>query len=162
MGRETTPPAACRDRSPHRSWRRRRTQADHQAPRRGCLATSRSNAEAAKDAKKNSISSRPSRPLRSRQALLRSIVRRLFRDGDVVHVALAEPGGRDPDKLCLALQSGKRPAAAVAHPCTQSANELMNHRRDAAFVGDTPFDALGHELFTPGRTAGTLEVELVL
>src|SRR5207247_2165289 len=69
---------------------------------------------------------------------------------------------RDPDKLCLALQSGKRPAAAIAHPCTQSANELMNHRRDAAFVGDTPFDALGHELFTPGRTAGTLEVELVL
>ena len=51
-------------------------------------------------------------------------------------------------------------AAAVAHAGAQAADQLMDHRGDAAFVGDAPFDAFRHQLLAAPRAA--VEVELVL
>src|SRR5262245_53689616 len=76
-----------------------------------------------------------------------------------MHVALADTGGRDADQLRFALQHGNRPAAAVAHAGPESADELMDHRGDAAFVRDAPLDAFRHQLVAAARR---FEIELVL
>src|SRR6266849_4712137 len=48
--------------------------------------------------------------------LLRSIVRRLLRNRNIVHVTLADAGRRDSDQLGLALQRRDVGASTVAHP----------------------------------------------
>src|SRR6266853_4839417 len=95
--------------------------------------------------------------------LLRSVIRRFLRDRDVVHVALAEPGGGDANHLRVALQVRDVLAAAVAHPGTQAADQLVNHRGDAAFVRDAALDAFGDQLLMRARQRRrALEIELVL
>src|SRR5262245_23146087 len=69
-------------------------------------------------------------------ALFRAVVRRFLRDRDVVHVALAEARGRNPNELRLVLKLRDRRAAAIAHAGAEAADELMDHGGDAAFVRD--------------------------
>src|SRR5947199_8719221 len=52
-----------------------------------------------------------------------AIVRRVLRDRDVVRVAFAQAGARDPDEAC-GLQRLDRLRAAVAHRLAQAADEL--------------------------------------
>src|SRR4051794_32309219 len=74
-----------------------------------------------------------------------TIVRRLFRDRHVVRMRLAETGARDAHKAgALHLVDGRR--AAVAHRLTQTADQLVENRRDRALVRHASFDALRHEL----------------
>src|SRR5881628_66082 len=92
-------------------------------------------------------------------ALLGPVVWCFFGDRDVVHVALAEAGGRDANQLRFALELRDRAAAAVAHPRAQTADELMDHGGDAAFVGDAPLNPFRHELLARGDA---VEIEVVL
>src|SRR2546425_810111 len=92
-------------------------------------------------------------------ALLGPVVRRFFRDGHVVHVALAEAGGRDANQLRFALELRDRAAAAVAHPRAQTADELMDHGSNAAFVGDAPLNPFRHELLARGDAVEKLVPE---
>src|SRR5688572_13115844 len=91
--------------------------------------------------------------------LFHSIIRGFLGDGHVVDVALAGAGGRDANELRAALELGDGRGAAIAHAGAQAADELMNHRRDAALVGNPPLDALGDQ-FLGG--AAPLQIELVL
>src|SRR5262245_61903280 len=75
-----------------------------------------------------------------------TVVRRFFRDGNVVHVAFADTGIRDAHKARTRAHLLDVAAARVAHRCAESARELVQDRHDAAFVRNAPLDALGHEL----------------
>src|SRR5262245_62063231 len=68
--------------------------------------------------------------------------------------------GGDADHSRIALQRGDIGTAAVTHPRTQAADELVNHCRHTSFVGDPSLDSLRHELLTALRVG--IEVELVL
>src|SRR2546428_4783572 len=92
-------------------------------------------------------------------ALLGPVVWCFFGDRDVVHVALAEAGGLDATALRSALELRDRAAAAVAHPRAQTADELMDHGSNAAFVGDAPLDSFRHELLGRGDA---VEIEVIL
>src|SRR6185437_588237 len=61
--------------------------------------------------------------------LFNLIVRRFTGDDHIMHVALAQPSAADANKPCLLLQVRNGVGAAVAHPGTQSANQLINHGR---------------------------------
>ena len=61
-------------------------------------------------------------------------------------VTFTGAGGGDANQLGLALQLGNRRAAAVAHPGAKPSHQLMNHRRDAALVGDAALDPFWHQL----------------
>src|SRR3954453_9474617 len=74
-----------------------------------------------------------------------AIVRRLFRDRDVVRVRLAQPGAGDADERGV-LQVGDRRGAAVAHRLPQTADQLVDDRRERPLVGDPALDAFRHEL----------------
>src|SRR5690349_2374061 len=74
-------------------------------------------------------------------------------------MALADAGWRDPNQPRLALQRLDVLRAAVTHAGAQAADQLMDHRRDAALVRDASFDPLRHQLVA---AAGRLEIELVL
>src|SRR3954447_15408352 len=74
-----------------------------------------------------------------------AIVRRLFRDRDVVRMRLAQPGRGDADEP-RALHLVDRRGTAVAHRLTKAADELVHDRPERALVRDPPFDALRHEL----------------
>src|SRR5262249_31047170 len=91
---------------------------------------------------------RPHRAWRRRQegnyrALLRSVVGRFLRDGNVVDVAFTESCRGDANELRFALQLADLGAPAVAHARAQTADELVNHRADATLVGDATLDAFG-------------------
>ena len=70
------------------------------------------------------------------------------------------PAGVTRISLRVTLQGRESAAAAVAHAGAQAADELVNHRRDAALVRDAALDPLGHELL--GRLRVRIEIELVL
>src|SRR5204863_10181944 len=93
---------------------------------------------------------------------LRSVIRRLFRNRHVVDVAFPEPGRRDANDAGIALQRRDGGAAAIAHAGAQPPYELMNHRGDAAFVGNAPFDAFRHQLLATAGAARRVELEIVL
>src|SRR5213593_373325 len=99
---------------------------------------------------------------RVRSRLLRAVVRCLFRDRDVVHVALAEAGRRHANQLRVALQLGDVGAAAVAHSRAQAADQLMNHRGHAALVRHAALDPLRHQLLARCGRCRALEIEVVL
>ena len=74
--------------------------------------------------------------------------------------AFAQARGADADQPRFTLQRGDVRAAAVAHAGAQPAGQLVDHRRDAALVGDPSFDAFRHQLLA-GFGVG-IEVEFVL
>src|SRR5581483_8683663 len=74
-----------------------------------------------------------------------AIVRRLFRDRDVVRVRLAQPGRGDPHEP-RALHLVDRRGAAVAHRLPQAADELVDDRPKGPLVRDAALDPLGDEL----------------
>src|SRR3954451_7200645 len=82
---------------------------------------------------------------RGRTSPSAAIVRRLLRDRHVMRMRLAQPGRGDADELRV-VQLLDRRGAAVAHRLPQSADELVEDRRERALVRDAPLDALGHEL----------------
>src|SRR5262249_44840411 len=94
--------------------------------------------------------------------LLTSVVRRFLGDDDVVHVALADAGRRDANELRFFGQLLDRPAATVAHAGAKAADQLVDHRSQAAFVRDTAFDAFGHELVAAVAGGGGWNLEFVL
>src|SRR5215208_216513 len=77
---------------------------------------------------------------------LAAIVRSLLGDRHVVRMALAQSGRRDAHEL-RALHVLDGCGAAVPHRLAQTPDELVQDRRNRPFVGDAPFDSLGHELF---------------
>src|SRR3954468_2415434 len=74
-----------------------------------------------------------------------TVIRRVFRDRDVVRVRLAEPRTGDPDEAGR-LQRIDRLGAAVAHRLAQPADDLVEHARERPLVGNPSLDALGDEL----------------
>src|SRR5215471_6980049 len=96
---------------------------------------------------------------RLKAALFHPVIRRFLRDLHVMNVALTRAGRCNPNQLRLPLELGNRGAAAVPHPCAQAADELVNHRRKASLVRDTPFNAFRHQLV---RRPPAFEIELVL
>ena len=79
----------------------------------------------------------------------RAVVRRVLRDRDVVRMALAQPGGRDPDEAGARLHLLDRRGAAVAHRLPEAADDLVDDARQRALVRHAALDALGHELVGP-------------
>src|SRR5207244_8355748 len=74
------------------------------------------------------------------------VVRSLFGDDDVVHVALLEPLRRDADELRLGAKLLDRLAPRVAHAAAEPAHELVEDAGERAAVRDAPFDPFGDEL----------------
>src|SRR5260221_8405223 len=89
-----------------------------------------------------------------------SVIRRLLRDDDVVHVPFAMARRGHANEPRIALQRPNVGAAAIAHPCPQTADELVDHRSDAALVRDPPFDAFRYELLA--RLGIRVEIEFIL
>src|SRR6202046_3266850 len=73
------------------------------------------------------------------------VVGRFGGHGDVVRMAFLLTRRSDPDEL-RPLQTFDGVGAGVAHRGTQSAGELMDHRRQRSTERHPAFDALGHEL----------------
>src|SRR5262249_6435750 len=74
-----------------------------------------------------------------------AIVRRLFRDGDVVRVRFAQPRSRDANEArALEILDGR--CSAIAHRLAHAADELVDDRCERALVRDPAFDPLGNEL----------------
>src|SRR6476469_6977444 len=74
-----------------------------------------------------------------------AIVRCLFRDRDVVRMALTQSRRSDAHELRI-LHLADRRRSAVAHRLTHAADELVQDRRDRPLVGNAPFDSFRHEL----------------
>src|SRR5688500_798846 len=75
-----------------------------------------------------------------------SVVRSLFGDEDVVHMALPEGRRSDLHKFGFGPHGGDITATEVAHAGAQPADELMDIESQRAFVRHPPFDAFGHKL----------------
>src|SRR5262245_27671793 len=82
----------------------------------------------------------------TRRSLFDLVVGSFLGDHHVVDVALLQAGLRDPEVPGLCLKRCYVTAAAVAHPGSQSAHELMDEAADASLVGNAPLDPLGDEL----------------
>src|SRR5690606_39075292 len=67
-------------------------------------------------------------------------------DRDVVDVALAPPGARDPDEARLRAHLGDAAAPGIAHRRAKPADQLVDDRDDAALVRHAALDALRDEL----------------
>src|SRR5580698_3363568 len=85
------------------------------------------------------------------------VVRSFFRDDDVVHVALAQALGGDPDEPRLRPELLDALAARVAHAAAEAADELVEDGRERSAVRHATLDALGDELLV-GRAGLTVAV----
>src|SRR5262249_26045051 len=74
------------------------------------------------------------------------IVRRLARNGNVVHVALTQAGAGNADELRLLVEFVEAARADIAHRGAQAADQLMQDVADRSLVRHLPFDALRHKL----------------
>src|SRR5581483_10734950 len=79
-------------------------------------------------------------------ALLHPVVRSFLGDDDVVDVALAQAGGRDPQETRVALQFANVVRAAVAHTGTQAPNQLIDEFRERTLGCHAAFNTFGHQL----------------
>src|SRR5262249_22319937 len=95
---------------------------------------------------------------RARPPLLQAVIGSLLRDVDVVHVALLETRGRDAHELRVLAQIAERARAEVAHPGTETANQLLHDEGERSLVRDPALDALGHELHAEVLALVVLEV----
>src|SRR5262245_7491921 len=82
----------------------------------------------------------------AKRALLRAVIRCLFDDRHVMHVALAHAGRRDAHECRSRAHLLDRAAARVAHRCAQAARELVHDGADGALVGHASLDAFRNEL----------------
>src|SRR5919108_4392389 len=87
---------------------------------------------------------RSSRRASSSSRTSATVIRRLLGDGDVVGVALAEPGAGNADEARL-LQLVDRLGAAVAHRLAQPADKLADDVAHRPLVRDAALDALRNE-----------------
>src|SRR5689334_8412524 len=76
----------------------------------------------------------------------RRVIRAFAGDGDVVDVALAQPGAGNADELSLFVHFGEGPGADIAHCCPQAAGKLVQNGRGASLVSDLPLHALRDKL----------------
>src|SRR5947209_4906165 len=67
-------------------------------------------------------------------------------DGDVVDVALAQPGPGDPHEGAVLLHLPDCPGPGIAHCSPQSADQLVDDVADRPLMRHPPLDPLGHEL----------------
>src|SRR5262249_22983206 len=74
------------------------------------------------------------------------VVRRLFGDEHVVHVALAKTLTGNLDELRLLLQLGNRTRAGVTHSGAKTADELRDDRAHGAAMRNAPLDAFRDQL----------------
>src|SRR5260370_1392183 len=73
--------------------------------------------------------------------LFHTIVRRFFRDDNVMHVALAQSRGGDSNESALFAEFLQCGSSHVAHPALESADELVGQRAKRAFVRHTALNA---------------------
>src|SRR6185437_11114647 len=76
---------------------------------------------------------------------LRGIIRRLLGYRYIMRMAFAHSGRGNAYKLCF-LQVWYVGCAAIMHACAQSAGVLVNNLGKGAFVRDTAYNTLGHQL----------------
>src|SRR5512142_1257214 len=81
--------------------------------------------------------------------LLHPIVGRFARDGDVVHVALAQAGATNANESSLLLQFRYARAADVSHAALQTADELVDHHRDGAAIRHAALNSFRYKLREP-------------
>src|SRR5262245_2008493 len=77
---------------------------------------------------------------------LHPVVRRFLGDDHVVHVALFEARGGDPDELCLAAKLLDIRGADVTHAAADPPEHLKDVHRQRAFVGNAALDPFRNEL----------------
>src|SRR5262249_30038174 len=75
-----------------------------------------------------------------------TVIRRLFGDDHVVHVALAETLRRDANESRALLQLADRTRADVAHAGAKTSDELIENRRERAAIRNASLDAFRNEL----------------
>src|SRR5438045_4152061 len=78
--------------------------------------------------------------LDGRSLLLKAVIRGFFGDDHVVHMALAQTGRRDADKLGSFAQFLNRAAAAIAHSGSQTTDQLIHQVGQEAFVRHSTLD----------------------
>ena len=78
------------------------------------------------------------------------IVRRLFRDDDVVHVALVEALRRHADEPRVLAELRNRARARVAHAGAQAAEQLVHRAFNGTAVRHAALDPLGASANTAG------------
>ena len=93
--------------------------------------------------------------------LISPVIRSFFCNLHIVHMTLADAGGRDLDELSSVLHVFDRRAAAVAHAGPHAAGHLVDDRDDRALVRHAAFDAFGHELVGVG-VAGRRFLEVAI
>src|ERR1044071_1887208 len=86
-------------------------------------------------------------------SLFRSIIRRLFGDENVVHVAFAESGHRDAHEARHGFHFADGAAAEITHAGAQAADQLMDVERERSLIRNAPLDAFGDELRLLGDVA---------
>src|SRR5512134_676952 len=74
------------------------------------------------------------------------VVRGVLRDGDAVRMALLEAGRRDAGEARRRLHLLDRGRAAVAHRLAETADDLVDDRRERPFVRNAALDPLRDEL----------------
>src|SRR3989441_8241958 len=74
--------------------------------------------------------------------LFHPIVRRFFRDNDVVHVALAQSRGGDSHESALLAEFLKRRRSHVSHAAFETTDKLVRQWAQLAFIGHTALHAL--------------------
>src|SRR5260370_40758466 len=84
-------------------------------------------------------------------ALFHTIVRRFFRDDNVVNVALAQARSGNSNKSAFLAEFFERARSHVAHAALQSADELICQSPQLALVGHASFHAFRNG-FAPFRT----------
>src|SRR5436309_1688936 len=84
--------------------------------------------------------------LDGRSLLLKAVIGSFFSDDHIVHMALAQTGRRDTHKLSTFAQFLNRAAAAIAHPGSQSAYQLIHEVGQQALIRHPPFDTFGNQL----------------
>src|SRR5689334_23023467 len=88
-----------------------------------------------------------------------TVVRRFFRDRDLVNVALAHTSVGDANEVGARAHFLNGAAAGVTHGSAQTASELVKDGDDGAFVRHATFHTFRHDLFQFRR--GVLEIAVL-
>src|SRR5689334_15012687 len=67
-------------------------------------------------------------------------------DGDVVDMALAQPGAGDPDKARILLHLADRPVSGIAHRRPEAADQLMHDVANRPLVRHAALHTLWYQL----------------
>ena len=76
--------------------------------------------------------------------IVRAIIWRFLRNGDVMRMTLPYTRRRNLDKSRFASELFDRMCAAVSHPRSHTADELVNECTEGTFERNAAFDSLGN------------------